>query len=159
MAAKGGGAVNGPDELDALAERLDLSELSRAQIEPLERRMGAEWSDTWRELARSQFVTLLSLPQAEPPEACAAKAVALTLGIAQDIGGAQHYIQAGTALLRNRRAQHVMRLRELGMGYAEVARACGLSDSRVRRIEQAYRSAQRAQEAERFARAQGQLPL
>lgn len=109
MAAKGGGAVNGPDELDALAERLDLSELSRAQIEPLERRMGAEWS--------------------------------------------------GTALLRNRRAQHVMRLREFGMGYAEVARACGLSDSRVRRIEQAYRSAQRAQEAERFARAQGQLPL
>lgn len=145
--------------MNDLIDRLDLSDLSAEQIEPLESRMAPEWSETWRELARSQFVTLLSLPQAGSPEACADQAVALTLGIAQDIGGAQHYIQAGTALLRNRRAQRVMHLLGDGMGYADVARACGLSDSRVRRIEQAFRRAQRAQEYERFARAQGALDI
>lgn len=142
-----------------LIDRLDLSDLSADQIEPLEALMAPEWSDTWRELARSQFVTLLSQPQAASPEQCARLAVDLTLGIAADVGGAQHYIQAGTAMLRNRRAQRVMHLRESGMGYADVARACGLSDSRVRRIEQAYRRAQRAQEYESFARAQGTLEL
>lgn len=145
--------------MNDLIDRLDLSDLSSDQIEPLEARMAPEWSETWRELARSQFVTLMSMPNAESAEECANMAIALTLGIAQDIGGAQHYIQAGTAMLRNRRAQRVMHLLAEGMGYAEVARACGLSDSRVRRIESAYRRAQRAQEYERFARAQGALEL
>lgn len=145
--------------MNDLIDRLDLSDLTGEQIEPLEARMAPEWSETWRELARSHFVTLLSQPQAASPEHCAELAVSLTLGVAADIGGAQHYIQAGTAMLRNRRAQRVMDLRESGMGYADVARACGLSDSRVRRIEQAFRQAQRAQEYENFAQAQGALEL
>lgn len=142
-----------------LIDRLDLTDLSPEQIQPLEARMAPEWSETWRELARSHFVSLLSRPRGISLEECAELAVELTLGIAADIGGAQYYIQAGTAMLRNRRAQRVMELRDTGMGYAEVARACGLSDSRVRCIEKAYRRAQRAQEYENFARAQGVLEL
>ncbi len=147
---------NKMDALAALVERLDITDLTPEQIEPLERLMQAEWSDVWKDFARSHYLTLVSAGGCELEE-CARLAVTLTLGIAQDLGGRQHYIQAGTALLQNRRAQRVMELLSAGHPYHAVAKATGLTESRVRRIERNWRTAQQAAAADRYARAQGSL--
>lgn len=144
------------EKLDALVDRLDITDLTVEQIEPLEQMMQAEWSDVWKDIARSHYVTLVSAGGRELVE-CARLAVLLTLGIAQDLGGRQHYIQAGTALLQNRRAQRVMELLAAGHPYHAVAKATGLTESRVRRIERNWRTAQQAAAAERYARAQSSL--
>ena len=45
-------------------DRKDLAEMRADELAPLEALMAPEWPDTWRELATSQFVTLLSAPGA-----------------------------------------------------------------------------------------------
>lgn len=145
---------------DCLIDRMDLSDLTQAQIAPLEALMDGEWSQVWRDLALSHYITLTSARGADQSlEECAQMAVTLALGVAQDMGGKQHYIQAGTHLLQNRRAQRVMELLRQGVGYHAVATATGLSEPRVRRIERNWRAAQKAAAAQRYARAQGQLQL
>lgn len=133
-------------------ERLDLTEMTAAQIQPLEALMPATWPDTWRELATSHFITLLSAPQGGEPDALARLAVALTLGIAQDIGGTQPYIPVGADVMSSARARRVIELREQGLSYKRVADATGLTESRVRQIESEWRKLQMAQR-------QGQLQL
>lgn len=145
---------------DCLIDRLDLSDLTQVQIAPLEALMGAEWSKVWRDLAISHYITLTSVREEDQTlEDCAQMAVTLALGVAQDLGGKQHYIQAGTHLLQNRRAQRVMELLRQGVGYHAVATATGLSEPRVRRIERNWRAAQKAAAAQRYADAQGRLPI
>jgi Mor family transcriptional regulator len=145
---------------DCLIDRLDLSDLTKEQIAPLEALMDREWSQVWRDLALSHYITLTSTRE-EPQtlEECAQMAVTLALGVAQDLGGKQHYIQAGTHLLQNRRAQRVMELLRQGVGYHGAASATGLSEPRVRRIERNWRAAQKAAAAQRYASAQGRLQL
>ena len=140
--------------MDAMFDRLDLATLSRAQIAPLEALMGAEWPDTWRELATSQFVTLVSAPGAQTvePLALARLAVALTLGIAQDMGGAQHYIQIGSTLAASAKFRRVIELLDQGASYRQAADATGLTESRARQIEAEWRRQQ-------MAARQGRLPL
>ena len=46
-------------------ERLDICQLNPAQIAPLEALFADSWPDTWRELATSHYVTLLSAPGSE----------------------------------------------------------------------------------------------
>ncbi len=140
--------------MDAMFDRLDLAALSRAQIAPLEALMGADWPDTWRELATSQFVTLVSAPgaQAVQPVALARLAVALTMGIAQDLGGSQPYIPVGAMLAASAKARRAMELLEQRASYRQVADATGLTESRVRQIEAEWRKQQ-------MALRQGQLPL
>lgn len=135
-------------------ERLDLATLSCAQIAPLEALMGADWPDTWRELATSQFVTLVSAPgsQTVEPLALARLAVALTLGIAQDMGGSQLYIAVGTALAASAKFQRVIELLGQGASYKQAADATVLTESRVRQIEAEWRRQQ-------MAARQGRLPL
>ena len=145
---------------DCLIDRLDLSDLTQVQIAPLEALMGAEWSDVWRGMALSNYITLTSVREEDQTlEDCAQMAVTLALGVAQDLGGKQYYIQAGTHLLQNRRAQRVMELLRQGVGYHAVATATGLSEPRVRRIERNWRAAQKAAAAQRYADAQGRLPI
>jgi Mor family transcriptional regulator len=145
---------------DCLIDRLDLSDLTREQIAPLEALMDQDWSQVWRDLALSTYITLTSTREEDQTlEDCAQMAVTLALGVAQDMGGKQHYIQAGTHLLQNRRAQRVMELLRQGVGYHAVATATGLSEPRVRRIERNWRAAQKAAAAQRFASAQGRLAL
>lgn len=145
---------------DVLIDRLDLSDLTRAQIDSLEARMDECWSQAWRELATSHYITLLGLRTHEQSEDdCAELAVTLALGVAQDMGGKQYYIQAGTQMLQNARAQRVMELLKDGAGYHAVATATGLSEPRVRRIERNWRAAQKAAAYQRYAAAQGVLSL
>jgi Mor family transcriptional regulator len=140
--------------MDAMFDRLDLATLSRAQVAPLDALMDAAWPDTWREFATSQFVTLLSAPGAGAvqPVALAQLAVALTLGIAQDMGGSQPYIPVGTTLAASAKFRRVIELLEQGASYKQAADATGLTESRVRQIEAEWRRQQ-------MAARQGQLPL
>ncbi len=135
-------------------DRLDLAALSSAQIAPLEALMGADWPDTWRDLATSHFVTLVSAPGAGTvePVALAQLAVALTLGIAQDLGGSQPYIPVGAMLAASAKARRAMELLGQRASYRQVADATGLTESRVRQIEAEWRRQQ-------IAARQGSLQL
>lgn len=146
------------EKLDALVDRLDITDLTVEQIEPLEQLMQEGWSDVWKDFARSCYVTLVSAGGRELAE-CARMAVLLTLGIAQDLGGRQPYIQAGAELLKNRRMQRVMELLSAGQPYHLVASATKLTEARVRQVERSWRAAKAAEAAERYARAQSTLPL
>lgn len=135
-------------------DRLDLAALSSAQIAPLDALMGADWPETWRELATSQFVTLVSAPGAQTVDtmALARLAVALTLGIAQDLGGSQPYIPVGAMLAASAKARRAMELLDQRASYRQVADATGLTESRVRQIEAEWRRQQ-------IAARQGRLQL
>lgn len=125
-------------------ERLDLSELSVEQIAPLEALFESSWSDTWRELATSHYITLLSAPGSDAvtlPK-LAKLAVELTMGVAQDLGGTQPYIPAGAAVVTSARTRRVIDLLRRGSSYRDVATAVGVTADRVRKIERAWRSEQ-----------------
>ena len=135
-------------------ERIDLSQLTQEQLAPLEALMPPGWPDTWRELATSHYVTLISAPGAEAVElsSLANLAIALTLGIAQDLGGTQPYIPVGADVMSSARARRVIDLLKQGLGYRQAADATGLTESRVRQIESEWRKQQ-------MALRQGQLQL
>ena len=104
-------------------DRKDITELTREQIAPLESLMAPEWSDTWRELATSHYITLISAPGAGAVavESLAQLAVALTMGLAQDLGGTQPYIPVGADVMSSTRTRRVIELLQSGMHYKEVA--------------------------------------
>ncbi len=137
-----------------LFDRKDITELSRDQIAPLEALMTPAWSDTWRDLATSQYLTLISAPGAGAVavESLAHLAVALTMGLAQDLGGTQPYIPVGAYVMSSTRTRRVIELLQSGMTYKDVADATGITTSRVRNIERAWRQ-------EQMAARQGVLPL
>jgi hypothetical protein len=125
-------------------DRLDLSDLTAEQIAPLEALMAKEWSDTWRDLATSHYVTLLSAPGADAvlPIKLAQLAVALTLGIAQDLGGSQPYIPVGFIFAVSTKARNAIDMLRKGASYRDAAVATGLTESRVRQIELQWRRQQ-----------------
>ena len=135
-------------------DRRDLAEMRPDELTPLEALMSPEWPDTWRELATSQFVTLLSAPGAGQvaPSALAQLAVVLTMGIAQDMGGTQPYIPVGADVMSSARVRRVVDLLAQQLSYKQVADATCLTESRVRHIERAWRR-------EQIAARQGRLPL
>lgn len=144
----------GEDLKVQLFDRKDLADLSHEQIAPLEALMTPEWSDTWRDLATSQYVTLISAPGAGAVavESLAQLAIALTLGLAQDLGGTQPYIPVGADVLSSTRARRVIELLQDGDNYKSAADATGLTVTAVRKIERAWRH-------EQMAARQGTLPL
>lgn len=125
-------------------DRLALQDLSTLQLEPLHMRMPADWPDVWRELATSHYVTLLSAPGAsEVAEPLLAQlAIALTLGVAQDLGGSQPYIPVGAMLMANAKARRAVEMLGAGASYRDAAQATGLTESRVRQIEAEWRRQQ-----------------
>lgn len=135
-------------------ERLELVDMSPARLDPLTGLMPASWPDTWRELATSHFATLLSAPGASgvPPHALAQLAMALTLGIAQDLGGTQPYIPVGAMLAASARARRAMDMRQRGASYKQAADATGLTENRIRKIEAEWHR-------EQIAQRQGRLQL
>lgn len=135
-------------------ERLDLLALSVEQVAPLSALFEPSWSDTWRELATSHYITLLSAPgsDAVPKEQLARLAVELTMGIAQDLGGTQPYIPAGSAVMASARTRRVIEMLQRGRSYRDVASAVGVTVPRVRQIERAWRQ-------EQFSLNQRQLDL
>lgn len=133
------------------AARLELTDLTPQQIAPLDRSIPPDWPETWREFATSLYVTLLSQPTASAEEA-ARMAMRLTAGIAQDLGGRQPYIPVGADVMASARARRVVELLEQRKPYKDVAAATGLTESRVRQIESAWRR-------EQLALRQGKLAL
>ena len=127
-------------------DRLDLTELTQEQLAPLEALMPPGWPDVWRSFATSFYITLLSAPGSGtvPPTSLASLAVALTLGIAQDEGGTQPYIPVGADVMSSARARRVVELLERGQSYKQVADETGITASRVRNIERAWRREQMA---------------
>ncbi len=125
-------------------ERMDIAGMTAAQVQPLEALIPPGWPDTWSELATSQYVTLISAPGAESVDASslASLAIALTLGIAQDLGGTQPYIPVGAEVMSSARARRVLDLLKQGQGYRQVADTTGLTESRVRQIESEWRKQQ-----------------
>ena len=125
-------------------KRIDLSQLTQEQLAPLEALMPPGWPDTWRELATSHYVTLISAPGADAVElsSLANLAIALTLGIAQDLGGTQPYIPVGADVMSSARARRVVDLLKQGQSYRQVADATGLTESRARQIESEWRKQQ-----------------
>ena len=140
--------------MDEMFDRLDLTELTQEQLAPLEALMPPGWPDVWRSFATSFYITLLSAPGSGtvPPTSLASLAVALTLGIAQDEGGTQPYIPVGADVMSSARARRVVELLERGQSYKQVADETGITASRVRNIERAWRR-------EQIALRQGTLPL
>ena len=140
--------------MDEMFDRLDLTELTQEQLAPLEALMPPGWPDVWRSFATSFYITLLSAPGSGtvPPTSLASLAVALTLGIAQDEGGTQPYIPVGADVMSSARARRVVELLERGQSYKQVADETGITASRVRNIERAWRR-------EQLALRQGTLPL
>ena len=135
-------------------KRIDLSQLTQEQLAPLEALMPPDWPDVWRSFATSLFVTLISAPGASavPASSLASLAVAQTLGLAQDEGGTQPYIPVGADVMSSARARRVVELLEQGQSYKQVADETGITVSRVRNIERAWRR-------EQIALRQGTLPL
>lgn len=141
--------------MDDMFERLDLAALTPEQIAPLDALFTPQWSDTWRDLATSHYITLLSAPGGKTvaPSVLARLAVVLTLGIAQDMGGSQPYIPVGVMLAASAKARQVITLLEQKrMSYRDAATATGLTESRVRQIEGEWRRQQ-------IESRQGRLPL
>ena len=140
--------------MDEMFDRLDLTELTQEQLAPLEALMPPGWPDVWRSFATSFYITLLSAPGSDtvPSASLASLAVALTLGIAQDEGGTQPYIPVGADVMSSARARRVVELLERGQSYKQVADETGITASRVRNIERAWRR-------EQIALRQGTLPL
>ncbi len=130
--------------MDEMFDRLDLTELTQEQLAPLEALMPPGWPDVWRSFATSFYITLLSAPGSGtvPPTSLASLAVALTLGIAQDEGGTQPYIPVGADVMSSARARRVVELLERGQSYKQVADETGITASRVRNIERAWRREQ-----------------
>lgn len=135
-------------------ERMDIAAMTADQIAPLEAAMPKEWPDCWREFATSQYITLISAPgsQSVPHHSLAQLAVALALGIAQDLGGTQPYIPVGAMIANSSKARRVIELLKHRQSYKQVADTTGLTESRVRQIELEWRR-------QEIAARQGQLPL
>lgn len=133
------------NDLDLLAaDRPDLAELSAEQIAPIEARM-AGWPDSWRDIARSLYVTLVSRADALAPADAAALAVELMMGVAADLGGSQPYINQGSDLRRSGMAARVIELLERHrQDYARVAQLVNMSERHVRRIETRWLRVERA---------------
>lgn len=140
--------------MNDMFDRLDRSDLTVERLAPLEAVMPKDWPEVWREFATSHFITLISAPGSEavPTASLAKLAMALALGLASDHGGTQPYIPVGALLASTSKARKVMELLDRQMSYRDVAQACGLTESWVRRIESDWRRMQ-------FMSRQGSLPL
>jgi len=131
--------------------RPELSDLTPDQISPLEALMTGAFPDTWRDLARSHYLTLLSLHADRAATDLAIEAIELTRGIAQDLGGSQPYIPVGHFFAADAKAMRVVN-GFTGDNHRELAARENITESRVRQILAAWRT-------EQFERRQATLAL
>ena len=135
-------------------ERSELVALPSTDLEPLTQQIPPTWPETWRDLATSHYATLISAPGSEQtsPDRLAQLAMALALGVAQDLGGTQPYIPVGAMLAASARAKRAIEMLNQRATYREAAEATGLTEARIRKIEVEWRR-------EEVARRQGRLAL
>lgn len=125
------------------AVRRGLLDVTEAELSCLETHFTENWSDVLRDFATSHFLTLMSDPRTEAMDlnALAALAVQLTFGVAEDLGGTQPYISAGANLKHEQRKAKALALLAEGISYEVVAKKCGITADRVRKIERQVRRA------------------
>ena len=128
--------------------RPDLSRVTSADVAPLEALFTPHWPEVWRELACSVYITLVSnkgllAGMAITPAELAVQAVQ---GIAKDLGGTQPYIPRHMSNKRSN-ATKVIALLAQGNNYKQAAAACGITESRVRKIEHEHRKNRAAAQA------------
>lgn len=118
-------------------ERLTLLDVSEENLAYLDPHFTVNWPDVLREMAISHFLTLMSDPRTESMglETLAELAAQLTFGISHDLGGTQPYIPVGANLKHEQRKSKALALLGQGVAYADVAKKCGITASRVRNIE------------------------
>ncbi len=136
------------------SERPDLADLTSEQIAPLEA-LVCDWPESWQDFARSHYLTLLAQEAGREPQrlaSCARLASELARGIAQDMGGAQPYINVGALFAAGEKAARIVRAWRSGQPWSAIARAESVTPRRVRQIVDAW-------QREVFARSQGALPL
>lgn len=136
-------------------DRPVLQHLTEEQIAPLEAFFTEQWSEAWRDFARSFYVTLIARPEPLSMDASAELAVQLVYGVARDFGGTQPYIPSGAGYAFAERRKRVLELMKEGRDYLEVARMTGLTSSRIRNIEREV-IAERRKKA--LAKAQESIP-
>ena len=137
-----------------IGARPDLVDLTPDQIAPLEA-LVSDWPESWQDFARSHYLTLLAQEAGREPErlaACAQLAGELARGIAQDMGGAQPYINVGALFAAGEKAARIVRAWRAGQPWHAIARTEGVTPRRVRQIVDAWQH-------EVYASAQGALPL
>lgn len=121
--------------------RPTLLDIKEKELAVLEAHFTPGWTDVMRDFAISVWITLVSRQKASQmePEATAALAVDLAIGIAQDLGGSQPYIPVGLGIQVEQRKAKVLQMLAKGSTYDETAKACGLTKSRVRQLERQER--------------------
>lgn len=123
-------------------QRPSLHQITAQDIAPIEAAFMPGWTDTWKEFARSFYITLVN----QPAQACpnpVETAVALVYGIAKDLGGTQPYIASGLQKEAIDRTEQVRQMLNQGITYKQIADECGITASRVRNIEREERRARR----------------
>lgn len=139
--------------LPDLPDRPDLADLDTATLQHLQAVMEPSWPEVWAELATSVYISLLAVQGRGNLPALARQACAVTLGIAQDIGGRQPYIPVGSSVAASAKMRRVIHMLTVERkGYRQVASATGLTEGRIRQIESAWRK-------EEVARRQGTLDI
>ena len=123
-------------------QRPSLHQITAQDIAPIEAAFMPGWTDTWKEFARSFYITLIN----QPAQACVnpvETAIALVYGIAKDLGGTQPYIPVGVQKEVSSRSAQVRRMLSQGASYKQIADECGITTSRVRNIEREARIVRR----------------
>jgi len=125
-------------------KRPDLSGLGAGQLAPIESRTSG-WPESWRDFARSLYVTLISRARPLSSGDAVGLAVELTLGIAADLAGEQPYINIGRSLQSSALAARVIELlARHRQDYDRVGHLVGKSPRHIRRIEADWLRIERA---------------
>lgn len=124
------------------AVRPTLLDIKEKDLAILEMHFTPGWTEVLRDFAISLWITLLNRSNAKhmAPAELAELAVQLAMGIAEDLGGTQPYIPIGVGIHAEQRKAEALRMLVDGFGYAKTAKACGLTVSRVRKIEREERA-------------------
>ena len=108
-----------------------MERVTAAQMAELEGAMQNDFPDSWRDFARSHFVTLLQ--QGMTPAQGVPLALELARGVGRDLGGLQPYIASGAKVAENNRLDAVVREFN-GKNVRALALKHGVGERNIRRM-------------------------
>lgn len=114
---------------------VDLARVTARQLEPLHQALDADMSERQREIAESIFIGLIHSAAAPhcAPSMLAAAAMHALLQMSHDMGGQALYLPKMDKLRRIKR-ERAIRQQFKGNNIAQLARAHGITEMRVRQI-------------------------
>ena len=114
---------------------VDLARVTARQLEPLHQALDVDMSERQREIAEVIFISLIhgaAAPQCAP-SVLAAAAMQVLFQMAYDLGGQVLYLPKMDKLRRIKR-ERAIRQQFKGNNIAQLARAHGITEMRVRQI-------------------------